>query len=291
MSLRIGLIGLGVMGVPMAKNIAAAGLPLTVYNRSEGPRRQFDGTAAHVARSAAEVFERADAVIVMLNDGAASDAALGRTDDGFAVEMAGRILVNTATVTPSYSKALGDAVAAAGGEYLEAPVSGSKAPAEAGELLVMTAGDVVAAEKLRPVFDAIGKETIHCGPVPAAMAMKSASNLLLAGLMSGLAESVNFARAAGLDLDLYSKVIADGPMGNAFLKMKLPRALAQDYAPQASVRNVAYSLDVMIDAAHAAGVATPCAETMRATCAKALSEGRAEDDVIALTEVLKDARK
>ncbi len=287
MTLRIGLIGLGVMGAPMARNIAGAGLPLTVYNRSEGPRRLFEGTDVAVAKSVADVFNQSDAIILMLNDGVATDAVLGRSSNGFAVDVSGRTVVNTATMTPAYSKGLGGAVERAGGVYVEAPVSGSKVPAEAGELLVMTAGDEGVIEKLKPVFDAIGKETVFCGAVPSAMAMKSASNLQLAGIMSGLAESVNFARAFGLDFEIYSKVILNGPLANDFLRMKLPRAVAEDYAPQAAVKNVAYSLDVMIEAAQGVGAETPSAQTMRKTCEKALQAGDADNDIMTITKVLR----
>jgi 3-hydroxyisobutyrate dehydrogenase len=288
MTLRIGLVGLGVMGVPMAKNIAHAGLPLTVYNRSQGPRRQFEGTEVTVAASVAEVFAQSDAIILMLNDGDATDAVLGRTGDRFEIDVADRIVVNTATMTPAYSKGLGEAIKKPGGVYVEAPVSGSKVPAEAGELLVMAAGDEDVLKKIQPIFDAIGKETVFCGPVPSAMAMKSASNLQLAGIMSGLAESVNFARAFGLDFEIYSKVILNGPLVNDFLRMKLPRAVAEDYAPQAAVKNVAYSLDVMIEAARGVGAETPGAVTMRKTCEKALKAGDADNDIMAITKVLKE---
>lgn len=290
MTLRIGLVGLGVMGVPMAQNIARAGLSLTVYNRSEGPRRQFENTQAAVAQSVAEVFEKSDAIILMLNDGAATDAVLGRSGNGFEIDVADRIVVNTATMTPAYSRGLGEAIEKAGGVYVEAPVSGSKVPAETGELLVMAAGDKDVVKKLQPVFDAVGKETVYCGPVPSAMAMKSASNLQLAGIMSGLAESVNFARAFGLDFELYSKVILGGPLASDFLRMKLPRAIAEDYAPQAAIKNVAYSLDVMIEAARGVGAETPGARTMRTTCEKALQAGGADDDIMAITKVLRGGR-
>ncbi|WP_425410745.1 NAD(P)-dependent oxidoreductase [Hyphococcus sp.] len=287
MALRIGLVGLGVMGVPMAQNISRAGLPLTVYNRSAGPRRQFENSIVTVAGSVAEVFAQSDAIILMLNDGEATDAVLGRTNDIFEINLADRIVVNTATMTPAYSKGLGEAIAKSGGVYVEAPVSGSKAPAEAGELLIMAAGDEEIVKKIQPVFDAIGKETVFCGAIPGAMAMKSASNLQLAGIMSGLAESVNFARGFGLDLELYSKVILNGPLANDFLRMKLPRAIAEDYAPQAAVKNVAYSLDVMIEAAHSVGAETPSAKTMRKTCEKALQAGDADKDIMTITKALK----
>lgn len=283
---EVGLIGLGVMGVPMAKNIAKAGIALTVFNRSPGPAKAFAGTSVRVARSVEEVFARCDSIVLMLKDDAATDAVLARKEGAVGLAVEGRTLINTATLTPAYSGGLAEAVAAAGGVYIEAPVSGSLAPAEAGALLVMAAGPKAAVEAAEPIFSAIGKETIYCGAPPAAMRMKCASNFQLAGLMSGLAEAFNFARRTGLDPELFAQVVLGGPMACDFLRMKLPRALAGDYAPQASVANVAYSLDVALDDAARHGAATPLACLMRANCAAAMEMGFAEEDILALVKVL-----
>lgn len=284
---RIGLIGLGTMGVPMAKNIAGAGLALTVFNRSRKPLRAFEGTGVRIAASVQDVFDNADQIVLMLNTEAAFDEVLEREDGAFGVSLAGKTIVNTATLTPKYSEALGSDVVKAGGAYVEAPVSGSRGPAESGDLLVMTAGDADAVDAAAPIFDAIGGKTVYCGAVPAAMAMKSASNVLLAGVMGGLAEAVGFARGMGLDLELYSKVILDGPMASDFLKMKLPRAMAEDYSPQAAVKNVAEALDVMIRTARDSAIKIPQAAAMRETCEKALEMGLAEEDILALVKALR----
>lgn len=288
--IKVGLIGLGVMGVPMAKNIARAGLDLVVYNRSPGPARQFEGTDVTVASSARALFKAVDAIVLMLKDDAATDAVLGREGPNLAADVAGKIVVNTATLTPGYSEKLGRDVEAAGGAYVEAPVSGSQGPAEAGELLVMTAGSKADVDKVDPIFRAIGKETIYCGAAPNAMRMKSVSNALLAGLMTGLVESLNLAERIGLDAELFSKVALGGPMASDFLRMKLPRALAADFSPQASIRNVAYSLDVLLEAAGESGAPVTATRAMRRLCADAERMGLAEEDILAVLKVLKSAR-
>lgn len=288
MAERIGLIGLGVMGVPMAKNIAGAGLALTVFNRSREPLSQFEGSGARIASSVQDVFDSADQIVLMLNTEAAFDQVLERGDGAFGVSFSGKAIINTATLTPKYSEALGRDIAKAGGVYVEAPVSGSRAPAEAGDLLVMTAGAPEAVKAAAPIFSAVGKSAIYCGAVPNAMAMKSASNVLLAGVMGGLAEAVNFARGMELDLEIFSNVILGGPMANDFLKMKLPRAMAEDYAPQAAVRNVADALDVMIETARDSNIAVPQAVAMRRTCETALEMGLGEEDVLALIKALRE---
>lgn len=290
MTIRVGLIGLGTMGVPMAKNIAGAGLPLTVYNRSPGPLRKFVGTDVAISESVQDVFDRADLVVVIVNAEDAIDAVLGRRRERFAVSFSGKTIINAATVTPVYSATLGRDIERAGGSYIEAPVSGSRGPAEAGELLVMTAGAETDVDAAAPIFEAFGKESVYCGAPPNAMAMKNASNVLLAGVMGGLAEAISFARGVGLELELFAKVILGGPMANAFLEMKLPRAMAEDYSPQAAIKNVADALDVMIKTARDSDIEIPQAVAMRESCEKALEAGLGEEDILALVKVLTPER-
>jgi 3-hydroxyisobutyrate dehydrogenase len=283
---RIGLIGLGTMGAPMAKNIAGAGLPLVVFNRSPEPLRAFEGTNVDVASSVQDVFDKADQIVLIMNTEAAFDEVLARKGDSFGVEFSSKLIVNAATLTPGYSKALAQDVIAAGGIYIDAPVSGSKEPAVSGNLVVMSAGDPADVEAAAPIFDAIGRAAVNCGDIPNAMAMKSATSVLLASVMGGLAEAASFARGNGLDLDLFARIILGGPMGNEFLKMKLPRLMAEDFSPQASVKNVAEALDIMIATANETYVDIPQAEAMRASCEKALQAGLGEEDILALTKVL-----
>ncbi len=133
----VGFIGLGTMGEAMAVNLVKAGTPLLVWNRSPSKCEIL----AKVGADPAEVFARCEVVFLMLVDGGAMDAVLARGDRAFGDRVKGRTLINTATTTPSYSKALESDVRAEGGRYVEAPVSGSRKPAEAGQLVAMLAGE------------------------------------------------------------------------------------------------------------------------------------------------------
>src|SRR5690349_7335978 len=135
-SRNVGFLGLGIMGEPMARNLAAAGVPLVVWSRTP---KEIAGV--RVAARPAEVFARARIVLVMLADGDAIDAVLGRGGAGFAGLVRGHTIVAMGTTAPGYSAALRAEVVAAGGRYVEAPVSGSRIPAVAGELVAMVAGD------------------------------------------------------------------------------------------------------------------------------------------------------
>jgi 3-hydroxyisobutyrate dehydrogenase len=136
----VGFVGLGVMGQPMAVNLARAGVDLVVWNRTPARSEPVRAAGARVAATAAEVFARADVVFLMLADGPAIDAVLG----GVAADLTGRVVVHMGTTSPEYSRGLEARVRARGGSYVEAPVSGSRLPAEAGRLVGMLAGDPVA---------------------------------------------------------------------------------------------------------------------------------------------------
>ena len=129
----IGFIGLGTMGEPMALNLARAGVPLMVWNRSPGKYAALAEAGAIVADSPDQLFEQCRLIILMLADGASIDTVLGRGSEHFPRYMQDRTLVNMSTVPPGYSQALGMAIVHAGGCYVEAPVSGSRKPAEAGQ--------------------------------------------------------------------------------------------------------------------------------------------------------------
>lgn len=139
--MAIGFIGLGVMGLPMALNLAHAGTSLLVWNRSPEKYEQLCDAGAQVAISPAQVFEQARIVILMLADEAVMDTVLERGTPNFAKHVAQRIIVHMGTTSPEYSRSLEADIRAAGGQYVEAPVSGSRKPAEAGQVVIMLAGD------------------------------------------------------------------------------------------------------------------------------------------------------
>lgn len=173
----VGFIGLGVMGQPMALNLARAGTSLVVWNRSTARSAPLRAAGAAVAASPEGVFASASVVILMLLDGDVTDAVLGRGTPAFASNVAGRTVVNMATTSPDYSIGLEADVRAAGGAYVEAPVSGSRGPAEAGELVALIAGERGAVDAVTPLLAPMCHKTVFCGAVPTALLLKLAINL------------------------------------------------------------------------------------------------------------------
>ena len=284
--MKVGFLGLGLMGEPMAANLLKAGTPLVVWNRTAAKTEPFRTAGASVALSAAAVFEQAPVVLAMLADGAAIDATLGRGTPRFARSVADRILVPMGTTAPAYSRGLEADVRAAGGRYVEAPVSGSRGPAQAGELVAMLAGEPDAVAAVRPLLAPMCRQAVDCGPVPNALTMKLAVNLYLITMVTGLAEAAHFAAVHGLDLDTFRAVLDAGPMASTVSRGKLAKLLAGDLSPQAAAADVLMNNELVAAAARAAGMASPVLDVSHALFREAVAQGHGGQDMIAVLRAI-----
>ncbi|YCK41129.1 NAD(P)-dependent oxidoreductase [Actinomadura sp. ATCC 39365] len=281
-----GFIGLGIMGRPMALNLVRAGTPVVVWNRTAAGCEPLRAAGARVAASPDEVFAQARVVLLMLADEAAVDAVLGRGTPRFASMVAGRIVVHMGTTSPAYSADLGAALRAAGGDYVEAPVSGSRGPAEAGRLVAMLAGEPAAVEEVRPLLAPMCAGTIACGPVPGGLLMKLAVNIFLITMVSGLAEAAHFAARHGLDLDRFAQVLDSGPMASDVSRGKVRKLLDGDFAAQAAIADVLKNNRLIAGAARASGVASPLIDVCHALFAETLALGHGTLDMVAVVRAI-----
>ncbi|MFE9674194.1 NAD(P)-dependent oxidoreductase [Streptomyces sp. NPDC006259] len=282
----VGFLGLGVMGQPMALNLARAGTPLTVWNRTPDRCAPLRAAGAEVAASPTEVFDRAGTVILMLADETAVDAVLGRGSPGFAARVAGHTVVHMGTTSPEYSGGLRDDIRAAGGRYVEAPVSGSRGPAEQGELVVMLAGEDDAVAAVRPVLAPLCRETFACGQVPGALLMKFSVNLFLITLVTGLAEAFHFAGRHGVDGRLLRDVLDAGPMASAVSRAKAPKLLAREFSVQAAAADVLKNNRLIAEAAREADLASPLLDVCHALYAETVEQGHGGEDMAAVLYAL-----
>ncbi|MGW7242374.1 NAD(P)-dependent oxidoreductase [Streptomyces sp. NPDC054804] len=254
---RYGFVGLGVMGQPMALNLARAGTPLVVWNRTTDRAEPLRAAGAQLAASVEDVFARARVVIVMLLDEAVTDTVLGRGGPGFGKLVADRVVVSMGSTAPEYARGLAADVHAAGGRFVEAPVSGSRRPAEAGELVAMLGGDRDTVEEVRPLLAPMCRETVYCGGAGTGVLMKLAVNLYLNTTIAALAEAVHFARRQDLDLETFRAVVDSGQLGSGVTRVKVPMLAAHDFTVQAATSDAYASTRLIADAARAAGIATP----------------------------------
>ncbi|MFI1168748.1 NAD(P)-dependent oxidoreductase [Streptomyces sp. NPDC020801] len=284
--MNIGFLGLGVMGGPMALRLARSGTGLVVWNRTAARAAPLRAAGAAVAADPGEVFARTDVVILMLADERSTDATLGRGGPDFAARVAGRTVVHMGTTSPAYSRALEADVHAAGGSYVEAPVSGSRVPAENGELVAMLAGQERAVDLVRPLLAPMCRETFLCGPAPGALLMKLSVNLFLITLVTGLTEAFHFAGRQGLDRRLFLEVLGAGPMSSAVSRMKAPKLLAGDFAVQAAALDVLKNNRLVAEAARASGIASPLLDVCHALFEETVSLGHGGEDMVAVLRAI-----
>lgn len=284
--MSIGFVGLGTMGFPMASRLLAAGVPLWVWNRTPGRCAPLVERGAVEAATLESLFAACSTVMMMLLNQEAIDATLLRGLPGFEDRVNGRTLVMLGTTSADYSAGLAADVQCHGGRYLEAPVSGSRGPAEEGELIGMLAGDPDVAASAEPLLRAFCRQVVNCGPVPSALRLKLAVNHYLIVLVAALAEATKAAEAAGVDLEIFRDVLDSGPMASSVSRAKLQKLVTTEFTPEAAIRDVGQIACLARDQALSAGAETDLIGGAARMFASAQRRGLSDLDMSA---VLQDA--
>jgi 3-hydroxyisobutyrate dehydrogenase len=282
----VGFVGLGVMGQPMALNLARAGVPLVVWNRTAERCEPLRAAGARVAAGPADVFRQARVVLLMLADGESIDAVLGRGTPDFAARVARHVVVHMGTTSPDYSRGLGADIRAAGGCYVEAPVSGSRKPAEAGQLVGMVAGEPEVLEEVVPLLRPMCHEVVACGAVPSALLMKLSVNLFLITMVTGLAEAAHFADRHGLDMQKFLAVLDAGPMASSVSRVKALKLVGRDFTVQASIVDVLKNNRLVAEAARGANLASPLLDVCHALFRETVALGHGQSDMVAVVRAI-----
>jgi 3-hydroxyisobutyrate dehydrogenase len=282
----IGFIGLGLMGGPMALNLLGAGTPLVVWNRSPAMSAVLAKAGALVAKDLEDVFQRCEVVILMLRNAEATDTVLGRRSGTIQARVDRHTIINMATNSPCYSRSLEADIRAHGGEYVEAPVSGSRKPAEAGQLVAMLAGAADVVASVRPLLAPMCRKTVDCGPTPNALIMKFTVNLFMICMVTGLAEAMHFARSYDVDLGMLVTVLDASPMASDVSRVKAAKLAACDFAAQATIQNVLENATLIAEAARTARVASPLLDICHTLYAETDALGKKDLDMVAVIRAI-----
>ena len=225
---RIAWLGTGLMGRPMAERLLQAGYPLTAYNRTASKTQPLRKAGAQLAESSPQAMKDATCVILMLTDAGAIEQVLFK---GHARGLlAGRTVIQMGTISPRESVRIQDKVRAAGGDYLEAPVLGSIAPARSGELIVMVGASAEQFNRWRDLLACFGPEPLLVGPVGQAAALKLALNQLIASMMAAFSLSLGLAQCHDVPVDIFMQVLRQSPLYASTFEKKLPRLMQRDFA-------------------------------------------------------------
>ena len=231
----VAFIGLGAMGSRMAMNLLGAGFKLRVFNRNKEKTRPFADKGVEVCDSPAAAAKGAEFVCSIVSDDVASrEVMLGADGKSGVIGAAaqGTIILDSSTNTPALARELAKTAAARGVIYLDCPVSGSMAQAQAKELVILVGGDKAAFDKAQPVLTAMGRMVRRIGDSGAGATLKLINNMLGATLTAAVGEAAMAAEAAGLDRDATVEVLAEGAAGSRIMRVKLPKIFKRDFSTQ-----------------------------------------------------------
>ena len=217
---RYGFLGLGIMGSAMAANLVKAGLDVTVWNRTPAKCAPLAELGARVAASPRQVVAACDLTFAMLADPAAAEAVCFGPDGVLEGLTPGKSYVDLSTVAPATAARIGAAVSAAGGRFLEAPVSGSRKPAEEGTLVILAAGDRSLYDEGLPALEKLGKKILYLGAVGNGARMKLVVNMIMGGMMASFCEGLALGRKAGLAHVDILEVLDAGALANPLFRLK-----------------------------------------------------------------------
>jgi len=278
----VGLLGTGLMGVPMGEALLRAGHELRVHNRTRERAQPLLDAGAAWCDSPSEVLAACEVVVLMLSDRAAIEASL--LSDETRAGLAGRTIIQMGTIAPHESRALRDAVVQAGGAYLEAPVLGSIPEAKSSKLLVMVgADDADQFEQWRGVFTALGPNPVHVGEVGQAAALKLAFNQLIASLTTAFSLSLTLVRREGVSVDLFMDMLRESALYAPTFDKKLERMLKGDFSnPNFPVKHMLKDVNLVALAAREAGVEAGLLGPVRDNLQRVLAAGHGDEDYSAL---------
>ncbi len=232
---RVGYIGLGIMGRPMAGHLLSAGYPLTVFNRTRAKTASLAVAGARVADSPRAVAEASDIIFTNVTDSPDLEAVvLGEADEPFGVidgARPGSIVVDNSTVAPATAKKIAAILQAKGVHFLDAPVTGGEKGAVEATLAIMVGGEEKMFQRVLPLLQRLGKTVLHVGPHGAGQMTKAINQILGAIHLCAMAEALALAKAAGLDLEKTRQIVASGAAGSWMLTNLAPRAIAGDFRP------------------------------------------------------------
>jgi 3-hydroxyisobutyrate dehydrogenase-like beta-hydroxyacid dehydrogenase len=287
--MRVGFIGLGIMGSRMAANLLAKGHSLTVWNRTPGRGAELRAAGAHWAQTPRELASNTEVICTCVADPGAL-AAVAEGPEGFVAGLSpDALVIDFSTVGPEATRRLDQACGSRGARFLESPVTGSKNGAAAGTLLLMCGGTDQAFAAAQPILGAVGSKAIHVGGVGQAAHIKLVGNLMIAHMVQALCEGAALAGAAGLGVETLLGVIQSSGFASPFWDFKGKALAARDFSTHFSIDLMHKDLTLALAQGAALGVPLPGTAAIREVYQLARARGQGERDIIATAAVINPA--
>lgn len=281
--MHVAVVGLGKMGEPIARRLLAAGHEVTVWNRTREKASALAEKGAHVADTPAAAWQTATLVVTMVADDKALEAVTLGPQGLLSTDGPGdAVVVDMSTVSPDASARVAEGAAAAGIDYLRAPVSGNPSVVEAGNLGIVVSGDEPVFARVESVLRDIGPNVFYLGPGEQARVMKLALNILIAGTTELLAEALVLGEAYELDRAKMLEIMGASAVGSPYVKYKTPALVADDYSPTFSANALHKDVSLALATGHAGGVPLPFMGTVQQLLEGCIASGWGEADLTAL---------
>ncbi len=279
--MKVGFLGTGLMGLPMAQRLLGANIELVAYNRTPEKLAPLQEAGSAIASTPDQVIAASECVILMLTNAAAIQNVL--LSEASRQHLAGRTVIQMGTITPTESKAIRDEVVAAGGDYLEAPVLGSIPEAQAGKLIVMVGGSTEQFKRWSDLLGNFGSEPMLMGAVGTAATVKLALNQLIASLSSAFALSLGFVERQGVDVELFMQILRNSTLYAPTFDKKLQRMRDRNYSnPNFPTKHLLKDTNLFISEAKSIGLNISSIEGVRHILEAAIAQGLSEADYSSL---------
>jgi 3-hydroxyisobutyrate dehydrogenase/glyoxylate/succinic semialdehyde reductase len=284
--MKLGFIGLGIMGSRMAANLQKKGYDLVVYNRTKSKADELVARGAVWASSPAEVARQVDVLFTMLaKPSVVEKVALGQ--DGFLDHLqAGKLWVDFSTVNPSFSRRMTEEAQARKVRFVDAPVAGTKGPAEKGELMIFVGGDDGDVQECQPFFEAVGRNYVHVGGHGMGTSLKMVNNLLLGQAMLAFSEAMALGQSLGLSREMLFNALLGGPVVAPFLTAKRSKLENHQYDTEFPLKLLTKDLHLASVTAYERGTSIPLTNSAEGIYALAERYGLGEQDFSAIYEFI-----
>jgi 3-hydroxyisobutyrate dehydrogenase len=284
--MKIGILGTGLMGQPMALKLLESNYDIIAYNRTAAKLDPIKAVGGAIAASPVEVLQDADCLITMLTNAAAIRETL--LSDAAKANWTGKTLIQMATIAPSESQTLQHDIEAAGGAYLEAPVLGSIPQVKTGELLVMVGATRSLFEQWLPVLQVFGKEPVLLGEVGSGSAVKLAMNQLIGSLTTAFAGSLAMVHQQGIDIEAFMEIVRQSALYAPTFDKKLSRMMAGNYEnPNFPSKHLLKDMNLFSREAETMGIDAQLSQAVSQVVEQAIAQGLADSDYSALFEAVK----
>jgi 3-hydroxyisobutyrate dehydrogenase len=277
---KVAVLGTGIMGAAMARNLLAEGMEVSAWNRSREKAEPLQQVGAEVADTPADAARGADFLLTMLADADAVEEAVA--GDVLPALAEGGVWLQMSTVGEDGTGRLAETANEHGVDFVDAPVLGTRQPAEQGQLVVLASGPEEARERSQPVFDAVGSKTVSLGEAGAGSRLKLVVNNWIVGLLGVLAETVAFANSIGVDPSSFLETIEGGPLGLPYAQLKGNMMIEEDFPTSFSARLARKDVGLVLGTAEAHDLEMPIARTVAARFDEAIKAGHGEEDMAAI---------